>query len=303
MWFVYAMLTVLAWGSADLFYKKGNAPGDRFSASKTTIMVGLVMGLHAVIYYGMIERISYDWFNLIRYLPVSSMYIGSMAVGYFGLRYIEVSISSPISNSSGAVTALLGIVLLGNQIGGGQLFAVALILLGILMLSILEKREENAELKKEGVIIEEKYRFGALAIIFPIIYMVIDGMGTFLDSYYLEYRKIMPEDQANMSYELTFLIVALILIVYLRVKQGEKIQIFQERAKGLAAIFETIGQFFYVDAIASKEAVIAAPLISSYAIISVILGRIFLKEKLNWKQYVVITMVMIGIAILGFYDG
>ncbi|MGM0214120.1 EamA family transporter [Enterococcus sp. AZ109] len=303
MWFVHAMLTVIAWGSADLFYKKGNDPRDRYSAVKTTIIVGLVMGLHAIIYYGLIEGISYDWMNLVRYLPVSSMYIGSMAVGYFGLRYIEVSISSPISNSSGAVTALLGVILLGNRINGGQLLAVLLILLGILLLSILEKQAEDAQLQKAGVEIEEKYRFGALAIIFPIIYMVIDGMGTFLDSYYLEYKAIMPEDQANMSYELTFLFVALFLIGYLYFRKKEKIQFFQERDRGLAALFETIGQFFYVGAIAGKQAVIAAPLISSYAIISVLLGRIFLKEKLNWKQYLVIAIVMLGIIILGFYDG
>ena len=302
MWFVHAMLTVLAWGSADLFYKKGNDPKDRYSAVKTTIIVGLVMGLHAIVYYGIIERISYDWMNLIRYLPVSSMYIGSMAVGYFGLRYIEVSISS-ISNSSGAVTAMLGVILLGNRINGGQLFAVVLILIGILLLSVLEKQAEDEELKQAGVQPEEKYRFGALAIIFPIIYMLIDGMGTFLDSYYLEYKQLMSEDQANMSYELTFLFVAIFLMGYLYFQKNEKIHFFQEQNRGLAALFETVGQFFYVGAIAGKQAVIAAPLISSYAIISVLLGRIFLKEKLNWKQYIVIAIVMIGIIILGFYDG
>lgn len=303
MWFFAAILTILAWGTADLFYKKGNNPADRFSATKTTIMVGLVMGLHVLFYYVMYEGISYDLKNLLLYLPVSACYILSMAVGYFGLRYIEVSISSPIGNSSGAVTALMGLILLGNKVNAFQGVAIAMILIGIFLLSLLEKKADDAELKAEGVVVDKKYRVSAIAILFPILYMIIDGLGTFMDSYYLEYKNLMPENQANMSYELTFFIVALVLWAYLKIVKKESVLVFREKNKGLAAIFETVGQFFYVGAIATKQAVIVATLISAYAIVSVLLGRIFLKEKLSYKQYLVIAMIMVGIVIIGFFDG
>lgn len=302
MWFASAIITILAWGFADLFYKKGNDAADNHSAMKTTIMVGLVMGLHVLFYYVIFQGIQFEWRNLLLYLPVSTMYILSMAVGYFGLRYIEVSISSPISNSSGAVTAFLGFLIMGNSINFVQLLAILLILIGILLLSVFEKEQEEAELLAEGIQVDNKYRFGAVAILFPVLYMIIDGLGTFLDSYYLEYKAIMPEDQANMSYELTFFIVALVLWAYLEIVKKEPVIVFKERDKGLAALFETLGQFFYVGAISSKEAIIVAPLISAYAIVSVILGRIFLQEKLTLKHYVVIAGIMAGIIILGFYD-
>src|SRR5699024_4885030 len=108
------------------------------------------------------------------------------------------------------------------------------ILIGILLLSIFEKKQEDAELAAEGVKFDPKYRFGAVAILFPILYMVIDGLGTFLDSYYLEYKQILPEDQANMSYELTFLIVGLLLWGYLKLVKKESFTVFKERDKGLA---------------------------------------------------------------------
>lgn len=43
-------------------------------------------------------------------------------------------------------------------------------------------------------------------------------------------------------------------------------------------------------------------MIASYSIISVILGRLFLKEKLSGKQYIIVGIVIIGIIILGFFE-
>ncbi|MFW3653736.1 EamA family transporter [Vagococcus fluvialis] len=302
MWFIPALITVFAWGTADLFYKIGNNEKDPNSAIKTTIMVGLVMGIHAIFYYGFYEGITFHPAYLITYLPVSSMYILSMAIGYVGLRYIELSISSPISNSSGAVSAMLTFLILGIKMVWIQFVAVAVISVAIFMLSYFEKQEADKEIAKSGEIVEKKYRISAVAIIFPILYCVIDGLGTFLDGYYLDYAKILPESEANMTYEITFLIVALILLVYLRVVKKEKMSLFNEKVKGMAAIFETAGQFFYVGAIASN-AIVVAPMIASYSIVSVIWSRIFLKEKLSNKQYVMILAIIISIAVLGFYDG
>ena len=302
MWFIPALIAVFAWGTADLFYKIGNNERDKHSAIKTTIMVGLVMGLHAIFYYGFYEKVQFHPSYLLTYLPVSSMYILSMALGYVGLRYIELSISSPISNSSGAVSALLTFLILGTKMVWIQFVAVAIISIAIFMLSYFEKQEADKEIEASGEVVEKKYRISAVAIIFPILYCIIDGLGTFLDGYYLDYAKILPESEANITYELTFLIVAIILWLYLRLVKKEKMSLFKEKTKGLAAIFETAGQFFYVGAIASN-AIVVAPMIASYSIVSVFWSRIFLKEKLSGKQYAMILAIIVSIAILGFYDG
>lgn len=301
MWFAPALITLLAWGAADLFYKLGNHERDKYSALKTVILVGVVMGLHVLFYYVLYEGINYDWKNLLIYLPVSSMYILSMGVGYFGLRYIELSVSSPVSNSSGAFVVLLSFFLMNGNMAPLQWVAVAIIIVGMILLGVFEKKEADAELLAEGKKIDKKYRLSAIAIIFPIIYALLDATGTFLDGVYLDYKKILPKDQANMSYELMFLIVAIVLWLYLAIVKKETVNIFKERSKGLAAIFETLGQFFYVGAMAG-DAIVAAPMIASYSVVSIILARIFLKEKLNWKQYTVITFIMVAIAVLGFYD-
>ena len=113
--------------------------------------------------------------------------------------------------------------------------------------------------------------------------------------------KLISEEAALLAYEFTFFICAVFAFIFLKGYKKVQFNIFKERDKGLAAILETTGQFFYVFAMA-KNAIIAAPLIASYSIFSVILSRIFLKEKLSNKHYAVIIVVMLGIILLGIAD-
>ncbi len=308
MWFVYALLTMIMWGTADLFYKKGADESERFSHLKTSIMVGLVMGIHAL-FTLIFGGISYDLRNLYIYLPVSAMYILSMTVGYFGLRYLDLSVSSPIQNCSGIVVTLLCLFVLGQSIEGIPTWvAMAFIFVGVLSLGIFEKHDENVRIDAG----DRKYRIGFVAFFMPIFYCVIDALGTFLDAYYLDDFTKTPlvgvtednfEDVANISYELTFFIVAVLLFIFVRVIKKEKMPPLRQGARLGAAVFETAGQFVYVRAMSGGNGVIAAPMVAAYSIVSIILSRIFLKERLPWKQYAAVAVIMAGIVILGVLEG
>ncbi len=291
MWFVFCLCTILAWGGSDLFSKIGSKSTDKNSHWKMVAAVGLVMGIHAIIQ--IISGVSYDPISIIEYLPVSLLYILSMLFGYIGLRYIELSISSPICNSSGAVTAILCFLFLGQRMSGLQLTGVILICLGVIGLSLIERKNAVAELEQP---VSSKYSTSFLAVLFPILYCVIDGVASFVDAIYLNYY--MDEVQANISYEFTFLIVGVIALLYVIFIKKEKIIPWNEKPKLAGALCETAGQFTYVFAMAAN-AIVAAPAIASYSIVSVLLSRIFLKEKLTKKQYLVIIVVLAGIAILG----
>lgn len=307
MWFVYALLTVLAWGTADLFYKKGADGEERFSHLKTSIAVGVVMGLHAVGTLA-VKGIDYNPINLLVYLPVSLMYILSMTVGYFGLRYLELSISSPIQNSSGAVSCILCLVVLRQVMDALSAVGVVLICLGVFLLGVLEKRKQSpVDRQREN----GKYSKGLRAFMMPVLYCVIDALGTFFDAYYLDDYAATPlvgataenlEDVANISYELTFLAAAMLLFVYVRVIKKEKTAVSAQKNRLFAAVFETAGQAAYVYAMSGNGAV-AAPMIASYSIVSLILSRLFLKEKLSRAQYAVVSAVLAGIALLGVSEG
>lgn len=306
MWFIFALITTLAWGTADLFYKKGADEKDRYSHLKTSMMVGFVMGIHAI-FMLLFTDMNYDFTNILVYLPVSMMYILSMTIGYFGLRYLELSVASPIQNSSGALTCLLCLIFLHQTLDTISAVAVILICVGVFLLGVFEKAKQD-EFEQ---INNKKYKIGLVAFFMPVLYCIIDAMGTFFDAYYLDDFLTTPlrnvteatfENVANTSYELTFLICAIIIFVFLKFIKNEKIILKEQGNRGLAAIFETLGQFTYVYAM-SGMAVITAPMVASYSVISIALSRIFLKEKLNKKQYSVIALVMVGIALLGIAEG
>ena len=306
MWLLFAISTFLMWGIADLFYKKGNNEEEKYSHLKTTILVGFVMGITAIITI-LIKGIDYDFRNILIYSPVSLMYILSMAIGYFGLRYLELSVSSPIQNASGAVTCILLIIVLKEMPGILSIIAVAIISLGVILLGVFEKRKEDEYERQEN----KKYKIGFIAFLMPIFYCIIDSLGTFFDGIYLDDIETTPlvnvteetfEDVANISYELTFLFIAIILFIFVRFIKKEKMEIPKQKDRFFAAIFETAGQFTYVYAM-SGNGIIAAPVVASYCVCSTILARVFLKEKLTLAQYLAVSLVIIGIIILGIVEG
>jgi len=177
-----------------------------------------------------------------------------------------------------------------------QFIAVALVCIGVFLLSVLEKKQDDTERRKAGIVPDRKYTYSFIAIFFPIFYCMLDGLGTFADALVLD--KYINEGTANIAYELTFLMIAIFAFVYVVFIKKQKIKLSQEKPKMLAGVFETAGQFAYIFAL-GDNAIVAAPLISSYCIFSLVWARVILKEKLLWKQYLVIAIAAVGIVILG----
>ena len=301
MWFGFAVIALLCWSGSDLFSKIGCQDAkDKYSHLKMVMAVGLVMGIHAAyeIFVGGTE-INGD--VILTYLPVSMLYIVSMAVGYLGLRYIELSISSPICNSSGAVVAILIFATRGfGELPPAAIAAVALVCVGVVALGITEAREDDELRRARQDASNHHYAKSFIAILLPIIYCLLDALGTFADTIVLE---TLDEDSAIVAYELTFLAVGIVCAIYVLGVKKQKLLPKQEAPKYAGAICETAGQFAYIYALAdTKHAALAAPIISAYCVASVLWSRIFLKEKLSIKHYGSILLVVAGIVILGILD-
>lgn len=298
-WLFFAIATTLLWGGAELFYKMGARPEEKYAHLKICVCVGAVMGIHAV-YTLLTQDIHYNPINLLYYLPVSLLYMISMAFSYFGMRFLEESISDPIENTSGAICSLLCVLILKETLSPLSIAAIVIIVLGVLGVGFLENSGETPRKQHLGK------KLAIIAFCMPFVYATLDALGSFLDVFYLDDFASTPlvgvtedtlEVVANTSYELTFAAFALILMIFMKAKKVKFGSLSHNKDKLLAAIFETAGQFTYVYAL-SGNGVIAAPIISSVCIVSLLLSRIFLKEKLGWKTYIFIAVVIIGILLL-----
>lgn len=349
MWII-SLIAMLCWSGSDLFSKAGSRQNDKYSHYKVGIAVGLIMGIHAI-YSITIGGVPFAFSDIITYLPASFFYILSMMLGYIALRYIELSISSPICNTSGALALILSIMYFGVTWSAddesGAIFlnapiiiGVVLIVIGVLSLGIVDYTENEEARALRQTASGKKYTKSLIAILFPILYCLIDAIGSFVDTLIadkytssispfssdgvgkyitkiIENTKWNPDmtqeeivesateiaagDILNTAYEFTWFFMAIIFAIYVLVIKREKVDTKYDGTKLLGGLCETLGQVFYMMVIVSDYKV-GLVIISSYCAASVLWSRIFLKEKLSLKHYISIAIAFIGIFILGIYD-
>ncbi|MBE6740309.1 MAG: hypothetical protein E7565_08340 [Ruminococcaceae bacterium] len=318
LYYFLSILALLCWSGSDLFSKMGTRERDKNSHWKVVFFVGLVMGIHFFItliggaiidntvgvdgVHKIVASLFYTDFKLIdfvNYLPVAALYILAMVLGYVGLRYIELSISSPICNSSGALAFLLCLVfgIFSTQdITTTTIVGIVMITVGILALGFVEQREDEEIKQARQERANRKYTKSILAFLLPISYLVIDAFGTVGDEYIFANSDI-TDYAANSAFELTFFILAVFAFVWL--KFVKKDTVFKGNRNLLwGGLCETVGQVFYM-AVMFSDFSAGMVIISAYCAISVLWSRIFLKEKMSWKHYAAIALVIAGIVVLG----
>lgn len=308
MWFILALVAIFFWSATDLFTKMGSDKNEKYTQWKIVVAVGLVMGIHAGV--ELLRGAEFNLSDMITYLPASSMYILSMIIGYIGLRYLVLSVSTPICNCSGAVAAVMCYLFLDQKLTVLQIVAVGFIMAGIILLSVLERKYEKQDRLLQGQKIEKKYTHSFIAIFLPITYCIIDALGTFFDGMLLIEEDdagnvisgVLSEESANIAYELTFLLMGLICFIFVFVIKKERLSFKTEKFRLAGAVCETAGQFAYIYAI-SGNTIAAAPMISSYCLFSVVWARLILKEKLTLIQYISIALAGIGIVLMGVSEG
>lgn len=305
MWFVLSLVALLCWSGSDLFSKIGSKPDDKYSQWKMVVAVGLVMGIHAA-FEIFVNGVQINWAAILTYLPASALYISSMILGYIALRYIELSVSSPVCNSSGAIASLFMIIFFFKMSGietqsqlVGTIFGIIACGIGVVGLGFAEMGEDEEVKLKRQEKANVKYSKSWIAIVLPVLYCFIDAAGTVADTFILE---TLDENVANVAYELTFLACGGIAAIYVFAIKRDKPTVKREFPKVVGAVCETAGQFAYIMALA-QNSVAAAPIVCCYCALSVVWGAIFLKERLSWKHYLAIAITIAGIVLLGVFGG
>ncbi len=299
MWLLFATITVLLWGTSETIFKKVSTI-EKHSVLKLISFNGIILGICAIVFM-LITRTEINLNILITYLPVALIYIASMFCTYKAMTLVKVSILSPLQNSSCAITTILCIFLLKQEVGIPQIIAIALIIICMILLSInkdevlrLESGDKEADKKNA----KKAYLLYLKGIAFALGYWFLDGIGSFMDDYTLETN--LSAEQVIIAYSFIYGIIGVIcaIIVKLKDKDYKYIKVKENKLKLLGTLVETAGQYTYIYAFAFGDAALASPYIAAYSVVTVILSRIFLKEKLSKKQYVLIALILAGMITL-----
>lgn len=311
-WLLITLLATVSWGFTDLFSKMSVDDNDKDFYIKLTIWTGLATGVLFILILPFSESkmpVVELAAKYVVFIPTTLLYILSIILGFVGLRYLELSVFSPIQNASGGMAMLM---ILAYYLYSGRIsdvseaispmdgLGVSLITAGILAIAVvqqhLSKREK--EIKHEN----KKYRYGALALLFPLSFCLMDAVGMAIDNFVLNGTEDIDGIGAIdylILYNFAFFTVAAILWVYLLIVRKKPYNPFtkSEIIKAAAGIGELMGNVCYIFAMALNP-LFSAPIISSYCVVSVVLSRTVLKERLQLSQYICIGMVVAGIVVM-----
>ena len=310
-WLLLTLSCVILWGITDILLKKSLDYSDSLSQYKTFVWIGIVMApagvIMAICSDTLLDSIMMVKDNLYL-IPLCVFYAIALFFGLLGAKHLDASVVSPLENIDGAMAAIIlyffflftGRSHITDKIGLVQLVGTVAIVVGVVLLGI----QEQSLSKQETHLSENKkrHRLGALALIFPIVYNLVDAVSMVAVGITVseETDVAIPDIDFFIFESLGFVVVAICVWFYMLIIKKYKYNPFkkEELVRCGAATGETFGTMAFTFAVGISP-ILTAPITSSYCFVTIVLARIFLKERLTKKQYLSLAFLVVGIALLG----
>ena len=313
-WLLLTLSAIILWGATDILLKKSLQCSDSLSHFKTFVWIGLIAALSCVV-VALCSDTLLDSVRMIAdnlyLIPVTVFYVVAMFFGLLGAKHLDASVVSPLENIDGAITAIIlymfffltGRSHVIDSIGIMDIIGTVAITTGVIFLGIQEHKLSKQEMNLEDD--KRKHRLGALALLFPIAYNLADAVSMVATGIAVsgETEVEIPEIDFFFFECFGFLVISIFVWIYMLTVKKYVYNPFKkaELPRLGAATCETLGTLTFVFATGINP-ILTAPITSSYCFVTVILARIFLKERLTKKQYLSLALVIIGIALLGISE-
>ena len=312
IWLILTLSCILLWGFTDILLKKSLDHTDPLSQYKMFVWIGLVAALTAVVMAfcsdTLLDSIRLVTGNMMFLIPIDLIYVAAMFFGLLGAKHLDASVVSPLENIDGAFTAIAlyfffafaGRSNVTDSVGTVDLVGTAAILVGVVLLGIQEQKLSVGEVDLAEE--KKKHRLGALALLFPIAYNLADAASMVVTGIVVsgETEISLPDIDYIFFECLAFAVTALFVWLYMLIGKQYVYCPFRksELSRCGAAVCETAGTMAFTFAVAISP-ILTAPITSSYCLVTIVLARAFLKERLTGKQYLSLAFVIAGIALLG----
>ena len=313
-WLLLTLSCIILWGITDILLKKSLDYFDPLSQFKTFIWMGLVMALAGGI-MGICSDTLPDSIRMVGdnlyLIPLCIFYVIALFFGILGTKHLEASVVSPLENIDGAIAAIILYIFflftdsthLTNKIGVVDVIGTVAIVAGVVLLGIQEQKLSKQEINLEED--KKKHRLGALALLFPIAYNLADAASMVATGIAVsgEAEAEIPEIDYFFFECFGCFVIGIFVYLYMLFAKKHVYNPFKktELTRLGAATCETLGTLAFTIAVGISP-ILTAPITSSYCFVTIILARIFLKERLTRKQYLSLVFVIIGIALLGISE-
>lgn len=219
--------------------------------------------------------------DFLRFLPIIMCdLIGSYIINK-AVKNGKLSVVSPIMAAYPIVDIILGIVLLKESIGILELILVIVISVSIILLATNEEKSKYAPHPVRG-------------IVFASIYMLLTAFSTYFekDAYV-----------SNLSiYDLyyykgiIYFITSMLFLSVVGVSKVKLKKVSWNVIKGSA--ITPLGNVFYSFVLNFGDMMIVTPISSMYSVITSFASRKMLKEKLNIKESIFISLILVSTILL-----
>jgi len=282
---IFAILAMVLWGAEELFLKKAIDGLKSLTAYLINTLTGVVLQV-AIVLFLFSEKIRLLTFPEF-WLVLLASFIGFLGYVflYLALEKQEVSLIASLDESWIIVSVLIAIIFLGERLSLVNTLAILVILAGAALVSL-----DFSKIRRIKMISGAGYEFISLIFIgtvVPLEKFVVDRIG-----------------EANAIFYLVILVVPMIFAWKLFLHQ--KFVRPNPKMLGIAmlsGISDGIAFVFYLLAINRATVSIVAPIVASSLVVTVILARIFLKEKMTEKQIVGTGLIMAGVLVLSVLFG
>ena len=310
-WLLLTLSCIILWGITDILLKKSLDYSDPLSQFKTFIWIGLVMALAGGI-MGICSDTLPDSIRMVGdnlyLIPLCIFYVIALFFGILGTKHLEASVVSPLENIDGAIAAIILYVFflftdsthLTDKIDVVDVVGTVAIVVGVVLLGIQEQKLSKQEINLTDN--KKKHRLGALALIFPIVYNLVDAasmvaMGVTVSG---ETEVSIPDIDFFFFECVGFTVGTIFVWLYLLIVKKYVYNPFKktELSRCGAGVGDSLGTMAFTFAVGINP-ILTAPVASSYCLVTIILARVLLKERLTKKQYLSLAFLVIGIALLG----
>lgn len=275
---LFGLISMISWGVSDFFVTKSVRGCIAIKALFWSQIVALIIMLPIFLLFFTMPEFSSQIFALFFLAGIFTV-ISNLAF-YKGLRIGKVSIVMPIASCWAIVTIFISIAFLGELLTKTNALGAIFAIIGVILVLFRKNNSAKSKDSSKGISYAIISAF-AYGINFVIIDLLANEIGWFLPIFFIG------------------IINAFLLIIYAGFRKSNLSfprNIFSFVI--LVGVLDTIAYLFYSTSVTMELGAIVAPIAATSPAISILLAKIFFKEKIRLSQKIGIIFVLAGLVLL-----